>query len=948
MIFQVQKSRIAAKGIFPAATNGRSKTTLTLLVSLVFSISVFAQKSIKFSGTVVDSKSRSALVGASVKLTPSSKVILTDIEGKFFLELKQGAKYEIEISYAGFGKKVIGEINPEADNGLVVSMEPNTKSLEEVVVRSTGRKESIASLYTAQRNSSSIQDGISSESIRRTPDKNTGEVIRRVSGASVQDNKFVVIRGLNERYNVAMLNNNILPSTEPDKKAFSFDIIPASAIDNLIIYKVPTPDLPGDFSGGLVKVLTKDYPAKAFTEVSVSASGNSLTTGQDFYGTSYNGKYDNFGFFDKLRNVPTEYESKRGSGFISLPNATKQQITKQFPNSYNYRQMTQSLPNFSASVSGGNTILAKSGAKFGFLYMVGYGNGRKVSVKDRSDYLLNGDLLYDNGTNVYDQKNNLSGLVNLAYSKGKSKYTLKGLFNNEYNNTLGLRSGYDISNRPTRFETKSYNSEFSSTGLVSAVLDGTHSINKKLILDWSTSFSDAYKNQPDQKIISFRTPNDQIGSYYLKIGNENSPEIRNAGRIYSNLDEKIYNAGFNLNYNFSVNGLQQKLKFGSLNYYRDRSTTVDALGYASLDFRGVTLTESKATDFSTLFSPANVDAFKLTLASIGNNSTSYTANAMLNAGYLMYDGKFSEKLKLTAGARAERYKQQLQALNQANIELTNLDVLPSMLLTYSIGKKTNIRLAASESVNRPEFRELASYSVFDYDNFVVVRGNPNLKRALVKNADFRFETFPAAGEIFSGSIFYKAFNNPIEQINAGNDVLSYQNADKATTYGAEIELRKKLGFLGSSIMDRFTFYTNLSYMLGNVTFKGTQINTPLQGQSPYIINTSLNYTSADENFNASILYNRVGPRLKFRAVNGAAFNIFEMPRDLVDVQVSKKIMKGKAELKLAVSDFLAQPFRWFYKFDATPKNNYFDASKDKFINSSKFGTGVNLGLKINF
>jgi len=181
-----------------------------------------------------------------------------------------------------------------------------------------------------------------------------------------------------------------------------------------------------------------------------------------------------------------------------------------------------------------------------------------------------------------------------------------------------------------------------------------------------------------------------------------------------------------------VNGAAQKLKFGSLNYYRDRKTEVDALGYASLDFRGVTIYETKLTDYSTLFSPANIDAFKLTLATIGNNSTSYTANAMLNAGYLMYDGKFSDKLKLTAGARVENYTQELHALNQADVKLTNLDVLPSALLTYAVGDKTNLRLAGSVSVNRPEFRELASYSVFDYDNFVVVRGNPNLNVHLLR------------------------------------------------------------------------------------------------------------------------------------------------------------------------------------------------------------------------
>lgn len=926
--------------------HGRSKTTL-LFFALLFSLVATAQKSIKFNGTVIDGRTRSAIVGATVKISQTQKLIATDVEGKFIIEMKEGVKYELEISSTSYDKKIISEINPANDNGMIISLQPKMKDMAEVVVKASGRKESVASLYLMQRNSSSIQDGISAEAIRKSPDKNTGEVIRRVSGASVQDNKFVVIRGLNERYNVAMLNNNILPSTEPDKKAFSFDIIPASAIDNVIIYKTLTPDLPGDFAGGLVKVVTKDYPAKAFTEISVSGSGNSLTTGKDFYGSRFNGKYDNFGMFDQLRNTPAQYNANRGSSFISLPSYTKQQISKQFPSSYAYEQKAISAPSFSAGVSGGNTILLKNGGKFGFLYMASYSNGRKVSDKGRSDYMINGDLLFDNMTNVYDQKNSLSGLLNLAYSKGKNKFTLKGLFNNDFSNSLGLRNGYDISNRPTRFEYKSYNNELSSVGLASVVLDGTHSLSSKLAFDWTTSVSDAYKNQPDQKIISFRTPNDQTSNYYLKLGNENSPEIRNAGRIFSNLDEKIYNAGFNFTYQFKVNGAAQKLKFGSLNYYRDRKTTVDALGYASLDFRGVTIYETKATDYSTIFSPANIDAFKLTLATIGNNSTSYTANAMYNAGYMMYDGKFSDKLKLTAGARVEKYSQQLQALGQQDVKLDNLDVLPSALLTYAVGDKTNLRLAGSVSVNRPEFRELASYSVFDYDNFVVVRGNPNLKRALVNNIDLRYETFPAAGEILSASVFFKSFSNPIEQVNLGNDVLSYKNADKAKTYGTEFELRKKLDFIGGAFFKNLSFYTNIAYMLGNVTFAGSQSNTPLQGQSPYIINTSLSYAT-DKDLSISMLYNRVGPRLKFRAVQGGAFNIFEMPRDLVDFQVSKKIMKGKAEVKFAVSDILAQPFRWFYKFDQNPASNYFDASKDKVINSSKFGTGVNLGLKMNF
>lgn len=926
--------------------HGRSKTTLLSIAFMFFAIASFAQKTFKLSGTVIDSKSRSALVGATVKLSDGSATVLTDVEGKFLLSIKEGSKTEVEVSFLGYEKKQISDIDFKNADGLTVALSPVAKNMQEVIVKASGRKETIASLYLVQRNSSSIQDGISAESIRRSPDKNTGEVIRRVSGASVQDNKFVVIRGLNERYNVAMLNNNILPSTEPDKKAFSFDIIPSSAIENLIIYKTPTADLPGDFSGGLVKVVTKDYPSRAFTEVSISTSGNTLTTGQDFFASSSSGKLEGIGFFDASRSVPKGYVDNRGSSFITLSNANKQSITKQFPSTFGYEGMTKSAPNVSASISGGNSYVLKNNAKVGILYQVGFGQGRRVSDKYRTDFLINGDMLFENNTKVYDVRNNLQGMLNLAYAKGKNKYALKGLFNNEYTNSLGLRNGYDIANRPDYFYTKSYNNELSANGLFSAVFEGNHSISKKLLADWSASVSDAYKSQPDQKIISYRTPFNTNANYYLKIGNENSPEIRNAGRIFSNLDEKIYNISFNFNYNFDVNGVQQKVKFGAINYYRDRKTIVDALGYASLDFRGVAIYDTKATDFNNLFSSSNIDLFKLTLANLGNNSTSYTANALLNAAYVMYDGKFSDKLKLTAGARAERYDQQLQAKNQANIELKNVDVLPSALLTYSLGKKTNLRLAASESVNRPEFRELASYSVFDYDNFVVIRGNPNLKRSLVKNYDLRFETFPTTGEIVSFSVFYKDFKNPIEQVNSGNDVLSYKNADQANTYGAELELRKKLSFIGPQFFNNLTFYTNLSYMLGSVTFNGTQINSPLQGQSPYIINGSLSYAS-EKDLTLSILYNRIGPRLKFRAVQGAAFNIFEMPRDLIDLQASKKIMKGKAEIKLAVVDLFAQPYRWFYKFDAAPKNNYFDASKDKFINSAKYGTGFNLGLKIN-
>jgi outer membrane receptor protein involved in Fe transport len=236
--------------------------------------------------------------------------------------------------------------------------------------------------------------------------------------------------------------------------------------------------------------------------------------------------------------------------------------------------------------------------------------------------------------------------------------------------------------------------------------------------------------------------------------------------------------------------------------------------------------------------------------------------------------------------------------------------------------------------------------VFDYDNFVVVRGNPDLQRSLIRNADLRFESFPSNGEIFSFSVFHKNFQRPIEQVNAGNDVLTYQNADGAKTSGAEMEFRKRLDFVKGGFFENLYFYTNLSYMWGSVNFAGTTLNTPLQGQSPYLINSSLTYSN-DRNFSLSVLYNRIGPRLKFRAVQGGAFNIFEMPRDLVDLQISQKIMKGKAELKLALIDLFAQPFQWYYKFDLNPSRNKFESGKDKFINVANYGRSASFSIKLN-
>ena len=239
------------------------KRIITLFVTLLISVlAIQAQQPNRLTGKIIDAETGSPVVSATILL--NGKGYKSDVEGLFFIPTEKGKSYSVKISSVGYSEKLLNDVKPESylNNSLVISLNRSDKQLEAVVVKVTSRKESVASLYNVQKNSSAISDGISADVIRKSPDRNTGEVLKRVSGSSVQDNKFVVIRGLSERYNVSMLNNSVLPSTEPDKKAFSFDIIPSSLVDNLVIYKSPTPDLPGDFAGGAIKITTKDFPTR--------------------------------------------------------------------------------------------------------------------------------------------------------------------------------------------------------------------------------------------------------------------------------------------------------------------------------------------------------------------------------------------------------------------------------------------------------------------------------------------------------------------------------------------------------------------------------------------------------------------------------------------------------------------------------------------------------------
>lgn len=934
------------------------KKLFTLIVTLLtLSLSagnLFAQSTGKIAGKIIDQKTGETLIGATVVLQGSTKGAAANVEGRYVLANVAPGRYTVEVKYVGYQTKSISDVvvKAGATTNLDVSLsESANNALGEVVIKATYRQESIASLYAKQKNSVQVTDGISADIIRRSPDRNTGDVLKRVSGTSVQDGKFVVIRGLAERYNVNLLNGSILPSSEPDRKAFSFDIIPASLIDNIVVYKTATPDLPGDFAGGAINTITRDIPDTKFMEGTVSFGYNSKSTFKDnFIDPQPNGKYDFLGFDDGSRKLPSAYSSVKSNYTSGTSSLQKIEIAKQFPNTFG-SQLRNTLPNLGLQFATGNSKTLKNESRLGYNFAFNYNTGYRTSDGDRTQYNISvrDQLpLYSFDRNVFSNYKQLGGLLTLGYTYGKNKLALRTLFNNDfridYEQTANglIRGGEDAT--PAFY--RGFSSESTQNGVFNSLLEGQHTLgDNKFTIDWATSYGLSYRNQPDQRIVTVFTPENQ--PEYISLSSENSPLPNILGRVYSKLNENIYQAKVNATYSFKWLDEQQKLKIGGLGYRRDRDFTIDALGYVDIVGNGKNIPLTNGVTVENLFSPESVQQNNIAFSRLDLSSTDYTGTANQGAGYAMLDNKLTEKLRLVWGARIEYYNQQLDAKGKQLRKYVNTDLLPSANLTYSLSEKTNLRASFSKTLNRPEFRELADFRYFDYQTNFNITGNPNLKRSVISNADLRFEYFPTGGEVVSVSAFYKKFKDPIEQINLDNDILSYQNAESAKDFGLEMELRKKLNFINDANFFRdITFYLNASYINAKVKFADREVSTPLQGQSPYLINSGLYYAPESGNFSFNVLYNRVGERLRFRGVTNS-IDIYEKPRDVIDFQFSKRILNKRAELKLTLSDILAQTNALYYNYGDQGKTAY-NPNEDRIIQNRFYGFSSTLSFKYNF
>ncbi len=913
------------------------------LLLILTAVAGFSQQTGKISGKVTDSKSGETLIGLTVKITGATLGASTDVEGRYTLGNLNPGKYSLSFSYIGYQSKNITEIEVTAGKITtldVIMEEANSLALEEVVITATVRQESISALYAQQKNSISISSGITSELIRRTPDRSTSEVLKRVSGASIQENKFVIIRGLADRYNSSILNNAVLPSSEPDRKAFSFDIIPANLIDRIVVNKTASADLPGDFAGGVIQVITRDVPEENFLNASVSFGYNNQATFKDFTSNARN-KYDFLGFDDGSRNLPSGFPGSF-QAYNPLSTAEKARFSKEVKNSY--PEVTQmAIPTQNHQLTWGNRKELKSGASFGNVISLSYRNAQNMAIAERKDYEFSGDPFYEYSENISKYSSNLGALANFAYIKGGNKLAFKNIYNRTFEDNYTNRTGFTTDNIQ---DVRLFNSDLTTKSLINSQLEGDHQLGKKQVkLTWNLNYARVERDQPDQRSMDYRR----------SLGSKEPFRIidRNTRRLFSDLNEDTYGAQAAVSIPVKMFSQQSTFKIGALKQYKQRDFNARIFNYL---FVGPSVFEKSFSGLpkEQIFAPVNINENGFVLTEFTNNTDSYDANSDLNAGFLLMDNKLGEKFRVSYGARFEQFAQTLNAIDFSGQAIAakqdNFDILPSANLTYSLNSKSNIRLSGSQTVSRPEFRELALFNYYDFISQTSVTGNPNLKRAKIFNGDIRYELYPSASETFTVSAFYKNFDDPIEQRVNSNSTpvvrgINYLNADQATSLGIELDFRKKLDFLGDKAwLENLIAFANASYIDSKVT--GVGIDRPLQGQSPYLINAGLQYFSPKSQITFTSVYNRVGQRIFLVGYQGYP-DIYENARDVLDFQISKRVLKSQAEIKLNVGDILNQNTVFYQNNVGTTNQAYQGEGIDRLINSYRLGSNVSLSFSYN-
>ena len=897
--------------------------TKKIFYLLVFLIPIFSYSQTGIvKGKIIDEEMGEELIGATILIEGSSIGASSDLDGNYTISNIEPGTYTFVCQYISFQTQKYENVEVKAGEITTINvfLKSVSMGLQEFVVIAKASNRSEAALLNIQKKSANVIEGLSAEQISRSGDSDAAGALKRVTGVNVVGGKYIFVRGLSDRYSKTMMNSAEIPGLDPNRNTVQMDIFPASLIENIVVYKTFSPDLPADFTGGLIDIQTRDFPDKFQLDASISLGYNTNASLNSNFLTYTGSSTDKLGFDNGFRDIPTAASGDIPEYPYQLDELTN--VSMDF-NKIMDPIKTSSYLNTKFSFSVGDLKDVGKNGQIGYVFGLNYkyenefyegGQKGRYKLGGEGDTQLITEHKYDDSQGTSEAL--WGALLNVTYKINPNNKIGINLFKNQSGTSL---TRYMIGKKPSDdadglfVETRVL--QWLERSLNTGQLSGEHYFEKlsKLKFEWMGAVTYSYQDEPDMRFFT--------NSYYPENNEENMYQIEPAiykvpARYYRHMEEMNYNFKGDFTLDLSDSQKAPKLKFGGSYLYKDRTFTDKRIDYAiqypisgnsyNGNVEDFLADENIGTNYPT-YDPETGYNFGLYVRGNPGDDlkNSYTADQTVGAAYAMIDTKFGSKLRFVGGLRYE-YTKINSSSNDTTLEsgyLKNNDFLPALNFTYALKENMNLRLNVSRTLARPTFRELAPYANENFAGGETYVGNANLQRTLINNIDVKWEYFMRSGELVSLGVFYKGFINPIELVDnpkAQNPELKWDNVDKADVYGIEADFRKNLDFINA--LRNIKLGINLSYIYSSVAIDSAELQQiratdpnakairAMSGQSPYIVNVFLGYENDRIGFDANLIYNVTGPKIVIN-VKGGTPDIYEQPFNSLNFVANKTIGK---------------------------------------------------------
>ena len=909
------------------------KNKLNYLLPLLLLISFNSFSQLGITGTVIDGDFNEPLPFANILVKETGDGVTSDFDGKYSIELPKGS-YTLVFSFVGYETKEITNINVRDVDYTITDIVLNSvaQGLEEVVITVDAKRNTESSVLEIQRKSASLLDGISAQAFQKIGANDIASAVKNVPGVSVQGGKYVYVRGLGDRYSKSILNGVDIPGLDPDRNTIQMDLFPTNMLSNVLVIKSARADLPADFTGGVIDIITKDFPAKQEFSISASMSFNPDMHFNDNYLSYEGGQTDFLGFDDGTRKdkifntfLGNAYDPRLNANTTGL--TTINHISNQFNPQMAPNNDTSGM-NYNFGVSYGNQFNFDNGHSFGFLGSLSYRKEQTV-FENTQDNIYN---FSPNRTELSFEENRLqtgtiggeniiaSGLFGMTYKTNASKFKF---------NALHIQNGESTSGRfrqLTRFsdfiDFNKFNLEYNERSISNGTLSGLHNLTESQFkVEWTLSGTQAKVHDKDVRNTTFQ---DEEGIFSFQENTE--PK-----RIWRTLDEYNLVGKVDLTKRFTFLKEDAVLKFGAFSSLKERDFSIAQYSVSS-NFTSERDWANYGGDPNQLFNPVNLisptndsGTYINPQTTIRQDANIFNARQQNLAAYVSNEFNISPKLKSIIGFRFENYQvfytgensQSGQVFNDEQIISEN-NLFPSTNFIYSLTDNKNLRFAYSLTTARPSFKEASIAEIYDPLSNLFFIGNINIKPTYIDNFDLRYEAFGEDAQLFAMSLFYKNLTDPIEIGFVAASTSNYKplNLENANVFGIELEVRQKLSNWIAGLRN-FNLNFNGSYIISDEKYSEDELklrtlglrdgetlgtSRPLQGQSPYLINAGLDYNNTDKGIRGGFYYNVQGKTLE---VVGDGFypDVFTIPFHSLNFNFTKQF-KNNTSLTLRVRNLL--------------------------------------------